>query len=91
MFAMPFFYFRWGVRLFIQRFESFSCAENQRYAPNTRQRYHGINNTASKCGLSTEEPCDKIKLEQSDASPVQRADDRNNQGNSVHNHGQILL
>ena len=47
-------------------------------APNTCQCYDGVNDAAAKSRLTAEEPRDEIKTEKTDASPVQRADDRNN-------------
>ena len=69
---------------------NFSCdlfciafAEKERYAPNRRKCDDGIYDTAEKCILTAEKPCDDIKLKKTDTTPVETADDGENKCNSV--------
>ena len=73
-------------RLFVDRHKSFACAEQKRYAPNARKSDHGVYDSADQWGLTSAQPCDDIKSEKPDASPVQCADDGDEEGNSIHNH-----
>lgn len=46
-------------------------AEEQRNAPNTGKTDQSIDNSAEKCALSAKEPCNKVKLKNTDQTPVQ--------------------
>ena len=72
--------------LLVNRHESLAGTEQKRYAPNARQGYDRVNNSADQRGLTSAQPCDDIKAEKTDASPVQCADDGEQKGNSIHNH-----
>lgn len=52
-----------------------SLAEKQRNAPNSRQCDHRVNNPADDSSLPAKDPSDYIELKNTDAAPVQRADD----------------
>jgi len=60
--------------------------EEQRNAPNAGKSDNGIDNSADQSVLSSTDPSDNVKLEQTDATPVQRADNGQGQRDSVHNH-----
>ena len=79
------------IHLLVQRFESFAGAEEERNTPDTCQSNNGVDNPAAKRSLTAQQPRHKVESEQSDASPVQGADDGDDQSDSVHNHCQILL
>ena len=72
--------------LFIQRFKALSGTEDERDTPNARQSDHGIYDTASDRFLTAEYPCDNVKAEKTDATPVKSAYDGDYQGNSIHYH-----
>lgn len=58
----------------------YAISEQQRDAPQGAKPYHGIDDAADKCALSAEDPCHDIKLKQSDATPVDAADDQQGKG-----------
>ena len=81
---------RSGVRINSEELSDFadallcvSFAEEQRNAPNARECNDRINDTAEERLLAAEDPGDKVKLEKTDASPVERTDDRQNERKSV--------
>jgi hypothetical protein len=53
-----------------------SVSEQQRDAPQRSQSNKNIYDPANDTGLTSEEEADYIKLEQSDAAPVDAADDQ---------------
>jgi hypothetical protein len=61
----------------------FASFEKYRNAPKGAKTYQSENNACNHVGGSRENPGYNIKIEKSDASPVQTADDQNNKGNSV--------
>ncbi len=61
-------------------------AEEQGDAPHARQSDHGIDDTGDHGGGSAAHPRNEIKLEQTDAAPVQGADDGNDQRNAIQDH-----
>ena len=61
----------------------FAGAEEERDAPDAGERNDGINDAAEDRGLAAAQPCHKVKLEQADAAPVQRADDGEDQRNTI--------
>ena len=73
-------------RLILQLLKAFAGAEYQRDTPNACQRNDGIDDTAEQRGLSTADPSHDVELEQTDATPVQSAQDGENQRNAIHNH-----
>ncbi len=58
-------------------------AEEQRNAPNAGKSDKGINDSADKCALAAKQPCDKVKLKNTDQTPVQRTDDAEYQCQSI--------
>ena len=61
-------------------------AEEEGDAPDTGQSDHGIDDARRHGGGSAADPGDQIELEQTDATPVQRADDGNNERDAIQNH-----
>ena len=61
-------------------------AEEERDAPCTRQSDHGIDDTGGHGRGPAAHPRNQIELEQTDATPVERADDGNDQRNAIHDH-----
>ena len=57
-------------------FDIFSGAEDQRDTPDARESHYRIDDSAHDRILTAEEPRDHVELKQSDATPVERADDR---------------
>jgi hypothetical protein len=68
-----------------------SGTEDQRDAPNARQTNHRVDDAAEQRGRSAADPRYQVKLEKPDASPVQRADNGQNERNSIHDHSFFLL
>ena len=66
--------------------EFFSCAEQKRYAPDTREGNDCIDYSAEKGVSAAAYPSDKVESKKTDATPVQRADYSYYQRNSVHYH-----
>lgn len=66
-------------------------AKQQRNAPNTGKSYNGVDDAAEQRGLSAADPCNEVKLKQSDAAPVESANDGQNQRNAIQNHHECLL
>ena len=58
--------------------------EQQGNTPDTGQRYHRIDDAADKAILATADPRHKVKLEQTDAAPVESADDGEDQCQCIH-------
>ena len=65
-------------------------AEHQRDAPHTCQTDYRVDNTAEQRGLSTADPSHNVKLEQTNASPVQSSQGGQNQRNAIKNHNQTF-
>ena len=63
-----------------------ASAEQERNAPQAGKSNEGVNNPADNGILATKEPCHKVKLENSDQSPVGTADDGKNQSKCI-DHG----
>ena len=61
-------------------------AEEERDAPHARQGDHGIDDTGDHGGGPAAHPGDEIEPEQTDAAPVECADDGNDQRNAIHDH-----
>ena len=57
--------------------------EKNRDAPKSAKAYQGENNTCNHMGGSGENPGNKIKVEESYASPVKTANDQKSECNSV--------
>jgi len=57
--------------------------EEDRNTPYGGKRYQRVDHSANRGGLSAEEPCNDVKLENTDASPVQTSDDGKYQSYSV--------
>ena len=62
---------------------SASVSEEQGNAPDSRKGDNRVNNTAENVGGSAEYPCNQVKLEKTNESPVQRADDYKNKTNFI--------
>ena len=52
----------------------FGVSEKKGNAPDTRKGNKRINNSAENCSLTAENPCDEVKLKQTDTAPVEGAD-----------------
>ena len=72
---------------FLQTFKGFPCPEQKRDAPDTRQRHDGVHNPCPHRRGAAAYPCHDVEAEQPDAAPVQRANDGNNQRDTIHDHG----
>ena len=60
-----------------------SFSEEKGNAPDSRKCDDRVNDAAEQGVLSAEDPGDEVKLEKTDAAPVQSADDRQNERKSV--------
>lgn len=76
--------------LIFQLLKALAGAEDQRDTPNACQRNDGVDDTAEQRGLPAADPSHNVKLEQTDATPVQSAEDGQNQRNAIHNHSKTL-
>ena len=63
--------------------DDIAFSEEQRYAPECRKSDNGVNYTADKCSLTTEDPRNDIKAEQTYTAPVYASDNRKYQSDSV--------
>ena len=70
-------------KLLFDLVEGFARTEEQRDAPDARQTHRGIDDTREQGRRSTADPCNDIELEQTDAAPVERADDTDDQRNTI--------
>ena len=61
-----------------------TSAEQKRNAPDAGQTDNGVDDAADSRGLSAKDPCHKVKFENADQTPVDGADDAENQCKSVH-------
>ena len=77
--------------LVLDSVKGLASAKQQRDAPNTGKSYNGVDDAAEQRGLSAADPCNDVKLKQSDAAPVERANDGQNQRNAIQNHHDCLL
>ena len=68
-----------------------TLAEQQRNAPDARQRHQCVEDPADNCALPAENPGDDIELKQPDAAPVQRAQDDQDQSNAIQHVIQLSL
>lgn len=71
--------------------DRFSASEKQRDTPDSRKGNHGINDSRPKRSLSAEDPCNYVKFEKSDASPVECAHDSEQKTNSIKQHTKYFL
>ena len=62
----------------VSRIDSASVSEKKGNAPDSREGDNRVNNAAENVGGSAEYPCNQVKLEKTNESPVQRADDYKN-------------
>ena len=60
-------------------------SEQERYAPKTRQGYEGVDNSWKHRAHASANPSYYIKTEYADTTPVERPDNDERQGYSVHN------
>ena len=65
------------------------AAEEQRDAPERGEADQRVDHAADGGGLSAEEPRDEIKAEQPDAAPVDAADDKQREGDAIHEHRKL--
>ena len=68
-----------------------ASAKQQRNAPNAGKAYQGIDDAAQQRGLSATDPGNDVKLKQSNAAPVERAYNGQNQRNAIQYHHNCLL
>ena len=57
--------------------------KNERNAPDTRERYRGIDDPGKQCACTTADPRHGIELKKPDPAPVQCADHDKDQCNTV--------
>ena len=62
---------------------NFPSAEQQGDTPSTAKGYQSVDDSADDGGLPAEDPRHDVKLEQTDGSPVDGADDHQDQCKSV--------
>lgn len=67
--------------LFSNKFSS----EQETDAPQACKTDNPVNNAAENGILTTEDPCNEIKLENCDQTPVDGTDDRQDQSDCIHN------
>ena len=77
--------------LLVESLEALSGAEQKRNTPYTRQSNYRVDYTAYQSVLPTCDPSDDVKLEKTDATPIQRADYGEDERDSIHNHRRFLL
>jgi hypothetical protein len=65
-------------QLFVESLEFFTSAEEERNAPDTRESHYRIDYAAQNSILTAAYPSDEIKAKKPDATPVERADYRDN-------------
>ncbi len=70
--------------LFLRLIRNETSLKEQTYAPDAGKANEGINDTAYRCDLTSEDPCHQVKTEQTDNTPVQCADNGEDQCCSVH-------
>ena len=61
-----------------------ASAEQDRDAPKSGQPHKGINDAAENSGLSAEDPRNQVELCNAHKSPVNSANDGEDQGNRIH-------
>lgn len=61
--------------LVLDPIKSLASAKQQRDAPNTCKTYYSVDDAAEQGGLSTADPCNDVKLKQTDAAPVESTHD----------------
>ena len=71
-------------------FQNFVFTKEKRQAPDTRKSDYCINDTAQNSALAATDPRDDVKLEQTDAAPVDRTDNNEDQRNSIQQFFQLL-
>lgn len=69
--------------LFVKSLEFFSRAEEERDTPNAREGDDGVDDTADEGILTAAEPRNYVKLEKTDATPVEGSDDGENESDSI--------
>ena len=68
-----------------------ASAKQQRDAPNACKAYNSVDDAAEQRGLSATDPGNDVELEESDAAPVERAYNGQNQRNAIQYHHDCLL
>ena len=61
-------------------------AEEERYAPESCKSNDGVDDARTERVVSAEDPGNGIELEKSHSAPVERANDRQNESNTVNDH-----
>ena len=82
LFGDPIFY----IVLLVESLELITRTEEKRNAPNSREGDNRVNYTGKERILTAADPGNDVKSEYTDATPVERADYRDYQGNSIHDH-----
>ena len=75
------------MSLSVELLDVFSCSENQRDTPDAGKSHDGVNDAAEERVLSATNPCHDVKGKQTDATPVESADNGDDQRNAIHDHG----
>jgi hypothetical protein len=76
--SLPFF----GLDLLVDT-QSFTAFKQDRDAPKSTKSNQSKNDSGNHMGSTRENPGNNIKIEETDASPVQAANDQNDKSNSV--------
>ena len=77
------------MRSAVELFDILPRAEQKRDTPNARQGDDGVDDAGQESVLTAADPRDNIEGKQSDAAPVECADDGDDQRDAIHNHGFI--
>ena len=77
--------------LILDSLKGLASAKQQRNTPNTGKSYYRVDDAGEERGLSTADPCNDVKLKQSDAAPVESTYDGQNQRNAIQYHHDRLL
>lgn len=75
----------------ILAFKGFGFTKQHRDTPDSGKAHQRVDHAADCSGLTPKKECHGIKAEQSDAAPVERADNGERQGKFVDDHENILL
>ena len=73
------------------RFDAFAGAEDEGNAPDAGESDYCVDDTADDGILTAEEPGNGVELKETDAAPVEGADNGKNQSNTIHQHKRSIL
>ena len=75
----------------VLRFDAFAGAEDEGNAPDAGESDYCVDDTADDGILTAEEPGNGVELKETDAAPVEGADNGKNQSNTIHQHKRSIL